>query len=120
VLIDVTDPAMQPVYDPLRCLIYTAADRVVRDVYVDGLQVVADHRVLNLDFHEAADHVSDTQRRILEKVPSRDHQGRRADELSPLTFPPRRWLTAPRRVQFLLPRNGACGNVLSLFDVRQY
>ncbi|MEE2980938.1 MAG: amidohydrolase family protein [Pseudomonadota bacterium] len=87
VLIDVTDPAMRPVYDPLRCLIYTAADRVVRDVYVDGIQVVADHRVVNLDFDEAADHVTDTQRRILEKVPSRDHQGRRADQLSPLTFP---------------------------------
>ncbi len=87
VLVDVTDPSMRPVYDPVRCLIYTAADRAVRNVYVDGIQVVDDHRVVGLDFDEAADHVSDTQRRILDKVPSRDHQGRRADELSPLTFP---------------------------------
>ena len=49
--------------------------------------MVDNHRVVGLDFDEAADRVSDTQRRILDKVPSRDHQGRRADELSPLTFP---------------------------------
>jgi cytosine/adenosine deaminase-related metal-dependent hydrolase len=87
VLVDLTDPAMQPTYDPLRCLIYTAADRAVRDVYVDGEQVVANGKVLTLDFNEAAERVSEVQRRVVEKVPSRDHAGRTAHEISPLTLP---------------------------------
>ena len=36
---------MQPVHDPLRNLIHCAAERAVRDVYVDGEAVVKDRRV---------------------------------------------------------------------------
>ena len=87
VLIDLAEPSMQPVYDPLRCLIYPAADRAVRDVYVGGVKVVADHRVLTLDFDEAADRVSAIQRDILAKVPARDHANRTAQDIAPLTLP---------------------------------
>ena len=49
VLVDLECPRMQPARDPLRSLIYHAADRAVRDVFVDGQQVVAGGRVLTLD-----------------------------------------------------------------------
>src|SRR5207244_1959914 len=49
VLVDLACPQMQPDRDPLKSLIYHAADRAVREVFVDGHQVVADGRVLTLD-----------------------------------------------------------------------
>jgi 5-methylthioadenosine/S-adenosylhomocysteine deaminase len=49
VLLDLTVPQMRPVRDPLRSFIYHAADRAVRDVFVDGQQVVADRRVLTMN-----------------------------------------------------------------------
>src|ERR1700704_6514698 len=49
VLIDLECPQMQPARDPLRSFIYHAADRAVRDVFVDGRQVVAEGKVVTLD-----------------------------------------------------------------------
>src|SRR4029450_10702371 len=49
VLGDLKNPWMMAGGAPLRCLIFHAADRAVRDVYVDGARVVADGRVLTLD-----------------------------------------------------------------------
>ena len=40
VLVDLKNPFMMPARDPLRSLIYTAADRAIRDVYIAGEQVV--------------------------------------------------------------------------------
>ncbi len=87
VLIDLTEPSMQPVYDPIRCLIYTAADRAVRDVYVDGVKVVENGEVLTLDFAEIAARVTELQRQVLEKVPERHHAGHSAHQVAPLTLP---------------------------------
>ena len=49
VLVDLQQPWMAPVRDPLRSLVFHAADRAVRDVFVDGNPVVKDGRVLTLD-----------------------------------------------------------------------
>lgn len=87
VLVDLDEPAMKPVYDPIRCLVYTAADRAVRDVYVNGVKVVENHEVLTLDYRQAADRISEIQQAMLAKVPSRDHSGRTAQQISPLTLP---------------------------------
>jgi 5-methylthioadenosine/S-adenosylhomocysteine deaminase len=87
VLVNLDDPSMQPVYDPIRCLIYTAADRAVRDVFVDGEQVVEDRHLKTLDFALAAREVSRAQRSVMEKVPSRDHAKRTAEQVAPLTLP---------------------------------
>ena len=87
VLVDLTQPLMRPVRDPLRSLIYTAAERAVRDVYVDGTLVVEGGRVLTLDIDDAAERLETCQRRIEAKVPERDDAGRRADEVSPLSLP---------------------------------
>src|SRR5271155_2368698 len=58
VLVDLTVPQMRPVRDPLRSFIYHAADRAVRDVFVDGRQVVADHKVLTMNQDDAADRLA--------------------------------------------------------------
>lgn len=87
VLLDMTHPQMRPARDPLRNLIYTAADRAVRDVYVDGRQVVADGKVLTLDLDEATARLEQSQFRAEGKVPQQDADGRSGVELSPLTLP---------------------------------
>jgi 5-methylthioadenosine/S-adenosylhomocysteine deaminase len=84
VLVDLSVPEMRPVRDPLRSLIYSAADRAVKDVFVDGLQVVADGKVLNLDFDDACDRTEQAQRRMMDKVPMLDYAKRTIDQLTPL------------------------------------
>src|SRR5262249_56554725 len=49
VLIDLANPWMMPVRDPLRSLVFHAADRAVRAVWIDGGRVVDGGRVLTLD-----------------------------------------------------------------------
>jgi 5-methylthioadenosine/S-adenosylhomocysteine deaminase len=87
VLVDLTVPQMRPSRDPLRSFVYHAGDRAVCDVFVDGRQIVADHKVLTLDQNDAAGRLADAQRRMLEKVQGRDYRGRSADEISPLSLP---------------------------------
>jgi cytosine/adenosine deaminase-related metal-dependent hydrolase len=87
VLVDLGDTSMLPARDPLRSLIYTAAERAVRDVYVDGIRVVADRKVLTLNREEAAHRVAEAQLRMMEGVPKLDHAHRSADEITPLCLP---------------------------------
>lgn len=87
VLVDATHAAMQPLHDPLRSLVYVAADRAVRDVYVDGRQVVAHGRVLTLDQADAARRLSAAQQRALAGVSRLDPAGRSAEEMSPRSLP---------------------------------
>jgi len=87
VRIDVTHPDMMPARDPLRSLIFHAADRAVRDVYVDGVKVVDRGRVLALDRAGALDRLAEAQRRMEVAVPERDARRRRSAEISPLSLP---------------------------------
>jgi cytosine/adenosine deaminase-related metal-dependent hydrolase len=87
VLVDLTDPGMVPARDPLRSLVYTAAERAVRDVYVDGIRVVDNHRVVTLDRAGAAARLADGQRRMLEAVGRHDYARRSADAIVPLCLP---------------------------------
>jgi cytosine/adenosine deaminase-related metal-dependent hydrolase len=87
VLVDLADPAMMPARDPLRSFIYHAADRAVRDVFVDGRQVVAGGRVLTMDREDAARRLAAAQQRMMAMAPRRDYRGRRAEEISPLSLP---------------------------------
>ena len=88
VLVDLKNPWMMPARDPLRSLIFHAADRAVRDVYVDGEQVVANGRVLTLDQAGALERLTAAQRRMEASVPARDARGRRSTEITPLSLPP--------------------------------
>jgi 5-methylthioadenosine/S-adenosylhomocysteine deaminase len=87
VVVDLACNEMAPVRDPLRSLVYHAAERAVRDVYVDGRQVVADFKVLTLDQADAAGRLAEAQDRMIAAVRQRDYKGRTADEITPLCLP---------------------------------
>lgn len=89
VMVDLAHPMMRPARDPLRSLVYAAAERAVRHVFVAGAQVVRDGRVLTMDYEAAAAGVEESQRRAMAKAPQLDWAGRSADEMAPPTF---RWL----------------------------
>jgi 5-methylthioadenosine/S-adenosylhomocysteine deaminase len=85
-LIDLTNPWMMPARDPLRSLVFHAADRAVRDVYVGGDKIVEHGRVLTLDHVDAAGRLGEAQVRMLKAVPKRDYRGRTADQITPLSL----------------------------------
>ncbi|NBJ11127.1 amidohydrolase family protein [Microvirga arsenatis] len=87
VLVDLSHPAMQPIHDPLRNLIHCAAERAVRDVYVDGRQVMKDRRVVNLDYDGAVRELQDAQKRACERAERDDPQGRSLSTLAPFSLP---------------------------------
>ena len=89
VLVDLADPFMLPARDPLRSLMYTAADRAVRDVFVDGEKVVEAGRVLTLNHAEALGLLADAQARMEADVPNHDWAHRRAEDIAPLSLPVR-------------------------------
>jgi 5-methylthioadenosine/S-adenosylhomocysteine deaminase len=87
VLVDMAHPMMRPTHDPVRSLIYAAGDRAIRSVYIDGQQVVADGRVLTIDYPAAAAALHEAQARVKGNVPNLDWDHRSAETISPLTFP---------------------------------
>ena len=87
VLVDTNHVAMRPLRDPLRSLIFTAAERAVRDVYIDGNLVVSEGRVLTLDHQKALDQLDGIRQRAEQKVPELDWGGLSGEEKSPLVFP---------------------------------
>jgi 5-methylthioadenosine/S-adenosylhomocysteine deaminase len=87
VLVDIGDPSMMPLREPLRSLIYVAADRAVRDVYVDGRLVVADGKVLTMDYANASRVLQAAQKRSLARTADLDWAGRDADTMSPMVLP---------------------------------
>jgi cytosine/adenosine deaminase-related metal-dependent hydrolase len=98
-LVDLSHPYMQPPLEPVRSLIYSASDRAVRHVYVDGTQVVRDGKVLTIDVEAAVAAMNDGQRRRLASVPQRDWAGRSAEQLAPPVYPKRERLPQSRPVQ---------------------
>jgi len=87
VLVDVNHPDMMPARDPLRSLIFHAADRAVKDVYVAGRKVVADGRVTTLDHRGACARLAEAQVQMMALTPQRDYAKRSADEIAPLSLP---------------------------------
>jgi 5-methylthioadenosine/S-adenosylhomocysteine deaminase len=98
VLVDLAAPSMRPVRDPLRSLVYSAADRAVRDVYVDGAQVVRGGRVLTLDAADAHGRLQEAQERMLAAVPRNDPRGRDAAAIAPLSMPLAAAVTSEGRI----------------------
>src|SRR5437763_2691520 len=87
VLLDLLCPQMQPARDPLRAFVYHAADRAVREVFVDGGQVVADGRVTTMDQAAAGAKLRAAQERMEALAPQRDYRRRTAAEITPLSLP---------------------------------
>ena len=88
VLIDSKHPAMMPLREPLRSLVYVAAERAIRAVYVDGRKVVEDGRCLTIDLADASERLERAQHRSLSRTASIDWAGRSDEELSPMVFAP--------------------------------
>lgn len=86
VLVDLSHPSMRPVHDPLRNLVYIAADRAVKDVYIDGTLVLKDGRVLTLDWTTSKRKEQEVQHAVLRRVPQVDSKGRTIFEIAPLSF----------------------------------
>ena len=87
VLVDIKHPSMMPMREPLRSLLYVAAERAVRDVYVDGQRVVHEQRAINIDYAAAAEALEEAQKRSMREVPRLDWAGRNADQLAPMVLP---------------------------------
>ena len=87
VLVDLNHPSMRPVRDPIRSLVYSGVAAAVRDVYVNGEQMVGDGEILTMDQGEVLDRLQAGQNRALKKVPEVDWDGRSAEEISPICLP---------------------------------
>ncbi len=87
VLVDLTHPYMRPVREPLRSLIYSTSDRGIRDVFVDGEQVVKDGKVLTIDVEAAHATLAEAQAKGLAGAQGRDYAKRTVDEMSPMVLP---------------------------------
>ena len=86
VLVDTQHPSMMPLREPLRSLIFVAAERPIRAVYVDGEKVVEDGRCLTIDLPAQSALLEQAQQRSLARTASLDWDGREAQELSPMVF----------------------------------
>ena len=87
VLVDLANPWMMPAHDPLRSLVYTAADRAIEQVFVDGRKVVDRGKVLTLDHAAALAALTEAQARMIQDVPSHDWAHRGADRITPRSLP---------------------------------
>jgi cytosine/adenosine deaminase-related metal-dependent hydrolase len=86
-LVDLDHPLMQPVRDPLRSLVYHAADRAVRTVLVDGVVAYDNGKALGLDVALAAATLTEAQARMIRDSAKHDYRGRHGDEIAPLSLP---------------------------------
>ena len=86
VLVDLKEPHMVPARDPLRSFVYHATDRAVRDVFVDGVQVVEAGKVLTMNQADAGRRLAEAQQRMLDHVPAVDYRKRSAEEITPLSL----------------------------------
>lgn len=87
VLVDLAHPMMRPGRDPVRSLVYAAAERAVHTVIVDGRTVVREGRVLTMDYPLAAQNLHEAQQRTEAAAPDNDWAHRPVTDYSPLTFP---------------------------------
>lgn len=87
VMVDLKHPMMQPRRDPVRSMVYAAAERAVDRVYVDGKLVVSDGTVLTMDYPAAALRLHEGQKRTEAAAPGNDWIKRPVTDYSPLTFP---------------------------------
>lgn len=87
VLVDLTHPLMVPPRDPLRVLVYHAADRAVSRVFIGGETVWRDGKATRLNTAEAAGILIESQQRMLRDAAKRDYRGRDGDAISPISLP---------------------------------
>ena len=84
VLVDLKHPAMRPMHEPLRSLLYVAAERAVRDVYVDGRLVVKNGHGLTIDLVAELTALEAAQMKSTERVWEIDFANRTAKKMAPM------------------------------------
>ena len=72
--------------DSVRCLLHNAADRAIRDVYIDGQKTMRNGETLNLDPHGAAERIVDLQAGTEAAVQETDFLGRASQKIAPLSY----------------------------------
>jgi cytosine/adenosine deaminase-related metal-dependent hydrolase len=85
-LIDLAHPLMNPPRDPLRALVFHAADRAVQRVMVAGETVLAKGRPTRLDVTNAAGILAESQAKMLRDAGLLDYLGRDGDAIAPLSL----------------------------------
>ena len=78
---------MQPMRDPIRSLLYSAGDRAITDVFVDGIRVVDGGEVRTIDIETTAAKLNEFQKVTISGVRQRDWAGRGIEELAPMVLP---------------------------------
>jgi cytosine/adenosine deaminase-related metal-dependent hydrolase len=86
ILVDLADPSLQPLYDPLRSLVFSGLNRPVTDSWVDGRRLMRDRTVLSIDLAAAIEGLNTGQRRMLDRLPEHDPRGREAAQMFPLSL----------------------------------
>lgn len=86
VMVDLDHPDMQPLYDPLYSLVFSALERPITDVFVAGRRVIEGGEHRTLDFAADAAALTAIQTRALESVPGNDWKGRTPREAFPLSL----------------------------------
>jgi len=87
VIVDLETIRMSPVRDPIRNLVYGATDRDVDTVIIDGNTVVEHGRVIGMDERELARNLQRIGDHFIDAVPTRNKEGKTAEDISPLSFP---------------------------------
>ena len=77
---------MSPVRDPVRSLVYGASEEDVKRVIVDGKTVVLDGLVLGMDEQVISEELQRIGDHFIDAIPSRNPEGKTADEISPMSF----------------------------------
>jgi 5-methylthioadenosine/S-adenosylhomocysteine deaminase len=71
-MVDVEHPAMQPLHDSVRSLVYAVGERAIRHVFVGGQQIVREDKELAFDYRDASARLQMAQQRAIQKVPALD------------------------------------------------
>ena len=64
IVLDLNNPRLQPVYDPISTVVYSASGGDVRDVIIDGRIIMRDQNLITIDLEEVMWEI----RRIAEKI----------------------------------------------------
>ncbi|MGR3662928.1 MAG: amidohydrolase family protein [Paracoccaceae bacterium] len=85
-IVDMTNHYMQPDYDPIRSIVYSANDRAIMHVYVDGQQVVEHGEIMHFNIDEDIEMLRRGQAEVIATASQRDWDGRELEELSPRVY----------------------------------
>lgn len=86
VMVQLDHPMMRPGFDPIKAMIYAAAERAVDTVFVDGIKVVEKGECLTIDYAQAAEELHEAQIRAVKKAPELDWKKRQVREYAPRCF----------------------------------